>query len=109
MATSTLTAGMIGTTSGTLVGKAPVVVLCGTSGQRRRLTSEAEQAVEKLSHAIQYLAGDCIYEGESFNLADPRVEAVLMLLERNREIYFSCPAIPSLTDRVKIWLGLKAA
>lgn len=110
MASSTIAASTVGTMGPAVVGKAPVVVVWGKGGDRpRQLAPEAEIALQKLSHAIEYLAGDCIYEGESFNLSDPRVQAVLLLLERNREIYFTCPPVPSLSERLRAWLGLKAA
>jgi len=77
--------------------------------RRRHISHEAGRALEMLGHAIEYLADEYIYEGGQFNIADPRVQAVLLLMERNREIYFACPEVPSLGERLLSWFHLRAA
>lgn len=77
--------------------------------QRRRVSPEAGRGLEILGHAIDYLTDEFIQQGNQFNLADPRVQAVLLLMERNREIYFTCPVVPSIGDRLRNWLHFKAA
>ena len=77
--------------------------------RRRRISPECGRALEILGHAIEYLADEHIFEGGQFRLSDPRVQAVLMLMERNREIFLACPEIPSLGDRFRKWLGISEA
>jgi hypothetical protein len=68
---------------------------------RRRVTPETKRALAMLGHAIEYLEDEYLYEGGQFNLADAQVQAVAMLMERNREIYSACPVVPSLGDRFR--------
>jgi hypothetical protein len=59
--------------------------------------------LEVLGHAIEYLADEYVHEGgmlSSVQRADPRVEALRVLMAANREVYFACPVMPSLYDRV---------
>lgn len=79
------------------------------SARRRRISPEAGRALEILSHAIEYLTDEYIYEGGQFNLADPPLQAAVLLMEKNREIYFGCPQIPSLGERLRSLLHLSAA
>ncbi len=74
--------------------------------QQRRISPQAGHALEMLGHAIEYLADEFVHEGGAFSAHDPRVEAVQLLMARNREIYFECPEIPSFGDRVRGWLHL---
>lgn len=94
------------------------VVIHGTVGQdasvaceqrRRRISPQSGRALEILGHAIDYLTGEYMYEGGTFNLGDSQVQAVLLLMEANREIYLACPGKPTLKDRCLLWLGLKRA
>ena len=66
-------------------------------------------ALMTLGRAIDYLAGDKIYEGNSFKLTDPRVQAVMLLMDKNHEIYMSCPEVPTLGDRLRSLLHKRAA
>lgn len=107
MGTSSMT---VVTMSNALAGRAPVLMVYGRGVERqRRLTDEAEMGLEILSHAIEYLAGEDMYDGQPFKLADPRVQAVLLLMECNRDIYLACPEMPTLSERVRTWLGLRVA
>jgi hypothetical protein len=80
-----------------------------TINRRRRISPESGRALEILGHAIEYLTDEHIYEGGTFRLADPRVQAVMMMMERNREIYFACPVVPTLGERLMSWLHPKTA
>ena len=80
-----------------------------TINRRRRISPEAGRALEILSHAIEYLTDEHIYEGGTFRLADPRVQAMMMMMERNREIYFAYPVVPTLGERLMSWLNPKIA
>ena len=85
--------------------------LSATKGadRRRRISAEDGRALEMLGHAIEYLSDEYSYEDGSFPPGDPQVQAMQMLMQLNREIYFSCPEVPSLRDRFRAWLGARAA
>ena len=107
MATPSMT---VVTMSRPALGKAPVLVVYGRGVEkRRRLTQEAESALEILGRAIEHVAGDTMYDGEPFRLTDPCVQAVLLLMERTRDIYLECPEEPTLGERLRSWLGFRVA
>jgi len=71
----------------------------------RKLTPEAGRAIEILAHAIEYLADefalDCMVAGaKGYCGEQPRMKAIELMMERNREIYLSCPRIPTLAERL---------
>jgi hypothetical protein len=70
---------------------------------RRRVSPEAGHALEILGHAIEYLADEFVHECASFSAHDPRLEAMQLLMARNREIYFACPEIPTFSERLHAW------
>jgi hypothetical protein len=75
----------------------------GSRSVRRRTTPEAGFALEVLGHAIEYLADEYVHEGgilSSIESPDPRVEALRLLMAANREVYYACPVMPSLYQRV---------
>ena len=91
-------------------GQVPVFVLNERGVQRRRvITEETERALETLSHSVDYLTEDSIYEGEQFRLADPRVQAAILLMQKSQEIYLACPEAKSLGQRFRAWLHEWAA
>ena len=77
-----------------------------TGGVRRRrsISPEAGHALEILGHAIEYLADEYVHEGGSFCADDPRLEAVQLLMALNRQVYFACPEVPTLRERIRAWL-----
>jgi hypothetical protein len=65
-----------------------------------------------LGHAIEYLADEfileCINSEEPVAVAmHPQMKAIELLMARNREVYFSCPEIPSLAERLRSWLNVE--
>jgi hypothetical protein len=70
----------------------------------RRISPEAGHALEKLGHAIEYLSDELVHEGGELTQHNPQVEAVQLLMAINRQIYFSCPEVPSWGDRFKAFL-----
>jgi hypothetical protein len=75
----------------------------GSRSVRRRTTPEAGFALEVLGHAIEYLADEYVHEGgilSSIESPDPIVEALQLLMAANRRVYFACPVMPSLYQRV---------
>jgi hypothetical protein len=75
------------------------------TNRRRRISFEAGHALEKLGHAIDYLADEYVHEGGNFDRNDPKLQAVEMLMAINRRIYFACPEIPTLGERLDAWLS----
>ena len=75
----------------------------------RRIDPRAGRALEKLGHAIEYLADEYLHSGGSLAAGDPRLEAVQLLMAINREIYFSCPAVPGPVERIRAWLRMRGA
>ena len=71
----------------------------------RRVSREAGRAIEMLGHAIDYLADELALDCMSANqrglkTANPRIAAIELLMACNREVYFSCPELPSLSQRI---------
>lgn len=75
----------------------------GSRSTRRRTTAEAGFALEILGHAIEYLADEFAHEAgsiSSIHSRDPRVEAMQLLMAANRRVYYACPVVPSLYERI---------
>jgi hypothetical protein len=88
---------------------APAAVTGHSVMRRRRISPEAGHALEILGHAIEYLADEFICAGGSVSARDAQVQAVQLLMSRNREIYFGCPQVPTLADRFRALLHLGTA
>lgn len=73
----------------------------------RRISPEAGHALEILGHAIEYLSDEFVHNGGELTQNDPQVQAVQLLMALNREVYFSCPEVPSLRDRLLAVLDLR--
>lgn len=76
--------------------------------RRRRISPEAGQALEILGHAIEYLADEYAHEGRMNSVHDGELEAIQLLMARNREIYMACPLVPTLWERCRELLGGRA-
>ena len=74
------------------------------SRHKRDISPQAGRALEILGHAIEYLTDEYVHEGGSLSAHDPRLEAVQLLMARNREIYFSCPEVPGFGERIRSFL-----
>jgi hypothetical protein len=75
----------------------------GVRSARRRITPSAGFALERLGHAIEYLADEYVHAAgslPSLHSVDPRVQAMQLLMAANRQVYYSCPVLPSLYQRV---------
>jgi hypothetical protein len=66
---------------------------------RRRINPEAGHALELLGHAIEYLTDELVYEGGRLSAHNGQLEAIGLLMARNRAIYFSCPETPGLGEQ----------
>jgi hypothetical protein len=79
----------------------------GSRSASRRITPEAGFALEILGHAIEYLADEYLHETAllpTVHSADPRMEAMRLLMAANREVYYSCPLKLPVYVRLRNWL-----
>ena len=71
---------------------------------RRRVSPEAGLALEMLGHAIEYLADEFAMECRTRGVAQARkhgsVQAIELLMAKNREVYRACPVSPTLLERL---------
>lgn len=65
------------------------------------MTREAVRGLEKLRHALQYLADGFVCEGCPVAEDYGRVQAIQLLASLNREIYFAYANQPTLGDRIR--------
>jgi hypothetical protein len=78
----------------------------GVISGRRRIDHRSGRALEVLGHAIEYLTDEFVQAGGSVSSPQGALEAVQILMAANRQIYFECPEMPSLGERVLSLLGL---
>ncbi len=78
----------------------------GARSVRRHITPEAGFALEKLGHAIEYLADEYAHEvgrlpvtNSDSSHIDPQVQAMQMLMAANREVYYACTVVTPLYER----------
>jgi hypothetical protein len=79
------------------------------SNRRRHVTVEAGHALEKLGHAIEYLADEFVQNGVEISSSNGQVEAVQLLMRMNRQVYFECPEVPTIGERFRAMLPWHAA
>jgi len=79
------------------------------SNRRRRITPQAGHALEILGHAIEYLTDEYVHQGGDLSPRNGQLEAVQLLMARNREVYYECPEVVTLGDRLRAMLHLRAA
>jgi hypothetical protein len=79
----------------------PAVVRHFARKHRRQITPQAGKALEKLGHAIEYLTDEFVQSGASFSANNSQLEAVQLLMALNRRVYFECPELPTLTERLR--------
>jgi hypothetical protein len=68
---------------------------------RRRITPEAGRGLEKLGHALEYLADEFVRDGCAVVEDYGRLQAIQLLAALNRQIYFACFIQPTMRDRVQ--------
>jgi hypothetical protein len=68
---------------------------------RRRITPEAGRGLEKLGHALEYLADEFVRDGCAVVEDYGRLQAIQLLAALNRQIYFACCVQPTIRDRVQ--------
>jgi len=73
--------------------------------RRRRITPQAGHALEILGHAIEYLTDD----NAGMTPRNGQLEAVQLLMAVNRQIYYECPEVQTVGERLRAALHLRAA
>ena len=74
--------------------------------RRRQITPDAGRALEKLGHAIEYLADELVHNDRQVDAHNPQVEAVQMLMALNRQVYYDCPFAPTFLERLRAFFHL---
>jgi hypothetical protein len=89
---------------------APVASISSVqSNRRRRIPPQAGHALEILGHAIEYLTDEFIHNGAKMSPGSGELEAVQLLMAVNRQVYFECPQVQTVGDRLRSALHLRAA
>ena len=70
----------------------------------RAISQEAGRALEILGHAIEYLIDEYVHETTKLSSTDPAVAAIVLLMGLNRRVYFECPVVPTIGDRLRALL-----
>ncbi len=81
--------------------------IAGDVRRRRVLAPKAGRALEILGHAIEYLADEYVRDMSSASAKEGTVQAIQVLMSLNREIYLSCPEVPTMRERLRALLGLR--
>ena len=66
--------------------------------RRRRIDAKTGRALVVLGHAIDHLADEYIFVAGSKNSDRSQLEAIRLLMAKNREIYFACPEVPKFSQ-----------
>lgn len=76
--------------------------------RRRRIDPQVGRALLTLAHAIEYLTDEFVREGNSKSASNQQLEAVLLLMALNHQVYSECPELPTLGERFRALLGFRA-
>ena len=69
--------------------------------KRRSIDARAGRALVILGHAIEYLADEFVEQGVALTGDRGQLEAIRLLMDRNREVYLECPEAPTLWQWVR--------
>jgi hypothetical protein len=92
------------TTTGSTLTADAVSSLQAVQNRRRRIPPEAGRALEILGHAIEYLTDEFVSGGGELRAHKGEIDALQLLMAKNRQIYFACPIVPSIRDRFQAFL-----
>jgi hypothetical protein len=87
----------------------PVATNAPVRSNRRRITPEAGHALEILGHAIEYLTDEFVHRGQEVSAKSGELEAVQLLMALNRQVYYECPEVVTVSARLRSLLHLRAA
>jgi hypothetical protein len=83
--------------------------VAAVANRRRIINQRSGRALEILGHAIEYLTDEFVQEAAQVSAADPRVQAIQILMALNREIYFECPVKPTIAEHLRALLWFTAS
>jgi hypothetical protein len=63
--------------------------------KRRRIDPKTGKALVALGHAIEYLANELVCETGMQKPDRGQMEAIQLMMAKNRDIYFACPEAPT--------------
>jgi hypothetical protein len=84
-------------------------IACVRPKRHRRITPQAGHALEILGHAIEYLTDEFVHRGEGLSPRNGELEAVQLLMALNRQVYYECPEVVTVSDRLRSMLHRRAA
>jgi len=77
--------------------------------RRRSITPQAGHALEILGHAIEYLTDEFVHENAGMMAGNGQLEAVQLLMAANRQVYYECPEVQNIGERLRAAFGLRVA
>ena len=88
----------------------PAASIAQTRNSRRRITPQAGRALEKLGHAIEYLTDEFVHRGGEVSSSNGELQAVQLLMAKNRQVYSECPIVPTVGERLRAayWMAVVA-
>lgn len=78
---------------------APTTAVRLRTSRPRRISPDAGHALEILGHAIEYLTDEFVHEGADLTAHNGQIDAVQLLMAVNRQIYYECPEVPTMSER----------
>jgi hypothetical protein len=82
----------------------PHVAAARLRSQRRQVSREAGQAMEKLAHAIEYLCDEAVHHGGTRFIGAPQLDAIQLLISLQRSVYSECPPFLGIWARMRTFL-----
>ncbi len=79
------------------------------ANRRRRITPQAGHALEILGHAIEYLTDEFVHANGGLTPGNSELEAVQLLMAVNRQVYYECPEVRTIGERLRAAFHLRAA
>lgn len=75
--------------------------------KRRRIDPKTGQALVALGHAIEYLADEFIFEAGTQKPDRGQLDAIHILMAKNRDLYLACPEVPTFRHRLRSLLHIR--
>jgi hypothetical protein len=94
----------------TLIASVPIAVSVSDVAKalplrRRRITPERGRALEKLSHAIEYLVDEQFIEGCSSQASSDLSDSIHLLCGLRQQVYMDAPEIQPISAKLRLMLA----
>ncbi len=73
--------------------------------KRRRIDPKTGHALVVLGHAIEYLANELVFAAGTLNADRGQMQAIQLLMAKNRDLYLACPEVPTFWQRLRSLLN----